>query len=253
MGWIVTAAAVARRVDGPPTPVWARFREQPHPSRGRSWSPSGGRMVPHLRLRGVLAWSLLGAVGPLLLACGGSGPHVTTVTLPAVAALDGQTSSTGSASPGAALVVGDFSSNASARGHLRFDHSAIPTNAQVVAATLEVFQTVVTATPYADLGNVLVDHVDLGASLDAADHASPALLDSFGTLSTSPVLEGKTLDVTARVRADREAGRTTSDFRLHFAVPTDNDGVQELVIFNDTENNSGTLAQRPRLTLTYAQ
>jgi hypothetical protein len=110
-------------------------------------------------------------------------------------------------------------------------------------------QAAVTGLPYA-LGNVLVDHVDIGAALDATDYAAVALLANVGTLSTDAVLTVKFLDVKAEVLADIAAARTTSDFRLRFPATTDGDGLIDSVHFEDMENNIGTGAY-PELVIVY--
>lgn len=195
--------------------------------------------------------------------CGGSGgsggggvPVPVTVVIPSTLARDGDIRSEGTVNTaGAGLFVGDIDGiipGASSRAVVGFDLTAagIPAGATIQTATLSLEQNVGTGSPYTDLGNVLVDHVDLGLAVDATDYAANTLLAGFGTLSTDATLGVKTLDVGARVQADLTAGRTSSDFRLRFATDTDGDGNTDVAYFVDTEN-AFALGQPPLLKVVY--
>jgi hypothetical protein len=128
--------------------------------------------------------------------------------------------------------------------------AGIPPGATIQTATLALQQGAGAGTPYADLGNMLVDHVDLGAAIDASDYGANTLLSGFGVFSTDAAFVVKSLEVGARVQADVTAGRTFSDFRLRFATNSNGDGSDDYTQFVDTEDafNQG---QSPLLTVTY--
>lgn len=122
--------------------------------------------------------------------------------------------------------VGDSApNNTTAKGFVGFDISSIA-GRTAVSATLRVYQAnIYGGTPYTDLGNILVDHVNFGSSLDSGDYSAGALTSNIGTISNNSTLEWKTLDVSSYVQADINAGRTSSQFRFRFYPnDTDSDG-----------------------------
>src|SRR5438477_6921840 len=113
-----------------------------------------------------------------LTACSGSDSS-PPVTLTSQSTLDGVVSSNsvavanGFTSP---PFAGDFDSTAQgigARQFYSFDISSIPSTATVTSATLRLFQAFTMGQPYSQLGNVLVDHLDYGLSLDGTDYNTP--------------------------------------------------------------------------------
>ena len=183
---------------------------------------------------------LLLLVGPLLAGCGGGG-NTVTVSLLSISALDGFVTNTGFVDTTHAVAVGDTDGSFSnvARGFVHFDLSGLPAGVNIVSAELRLQQSTVFGAPYATLGNVVVDHVNIGIALDASDFGALALLSDVGTLSNNPVLELKTLSVTQRVRADLAAARSTSDFRFRYPTGSDGDGADDYVEFNDGGNSLG--------------
>ena len=181
---------------------------------------------------------------------GGSGSSNVTVTILSTQAVDGMITDGGAVFPTFDLQVGDTITNNSKRGFLRFSHAAIPVGTTIVAATLRVHQSIVFSTPYTAFGDVFVDHIDIGALLDASDFASVAILTNFGILSSDATLGYKSLDVTGRVVADVAAARLNSDFRLHTLIFTDADGVVDSSHWNDGDDAfaSGNV---PQLFVTY--
>jgi hypothetical protein len=148
-----------------------------------------------------------------------------------------------------AIAVGDNSVEGR-RGFVRFSLGGIPGGAEVVSAVLYLAQADVSGTPYATLGTMRVDHMDLGAGIDAGDYFAAALVSDIGVLSANPLLETKALDVTLRVAADLTAGRTTSDYRLRFPLQDDGDAVVDTAHMEDMENHKGS-GQLPLLVVTY--
>jgi hypothetical protein len=190
-------------------------------------------------LRGSLALSLAG----LLTGCGGGGIFFgdpeTVTNEPAT--LDGYVTSAGAvvaASATNGIGVGDNNANEGRRGFVRFTLAGIPSDAEIVSAQIQLFQGGLDGNPYATLGTIRVDHMDLGAGLDAGDYNAAALVSDVGTLSINWNIEAKTLDVTTSIAADLMAGRPTADFRLRFHLGnTDADGLNDTARFQDMELN----------------
>jgi hypothetical protein len=206
-------------------------------------------------LRNLRLPASLALVTGLLGGCGAGaaifGPEIITLTSPST--LDGYTTSAGDVVPDSAsngIGVGDNGSDDGRRGFVRFSLVGLPLGAEIVSAELRMAQAAVTGSPYASLGDVRVDHVNIGAALDAGDHFAVPLLWDVGPLATDGALLVKTLDVTARVLADIAAGRPTSDYRLRFEVGSDLDGAVDTAHFEDIENNLGTGAY-PVLVIEY--
>lgn len=187
----------------------------------------------------------------LLVGCGGSRPsHVELVeVVPSDVLVDGFVTNTGFVVQDERPLAGDDAIDQVARAFYRFPHPALPAGAEVVRAIFLVGQEGVSGAPYADLGEALVDHVDLGPGLDASDFDSPALALAFGVLSTSPALEEKALDVTALVVADIAAGRARTDLRIRLASDTDADQAGDFTIWNDAPG-SGVTGSVPRIRVT---
>jgi hypothetical protein len=202
----------------------------------------------------LLSGSFALAAAALLGGCGAGGglfdsPEIVS-NQPAT--LDGYVTSSGIvvATGPNGIAVGDNAGDDGRRGFVRFSLAGIPGGAELVSATLHMAQAAVTGVPYATLGNVRVDHMDLGPGLDAGDYGLAALDLDIGALSSNAALEVKSIDVTAQVAADRIAGRPTSDFRLRFLAMTDLDGLIDSAQFEDLENNQGS-GQVPLLTVVY--
>jgi hypothetical protein len=203
-----------------------------------------------MTLRSSLPSRFLPAFVSLLFAgCGGmggpeDGPPAASafVALTSSADVDGYVTSAGDVSTGSVIGIplGDNSFNDVARGFLRFHLAGIPAGSTVLSAVLRVHQGDVTGLPYATLGSLRVDHLDLGAGLDAGDDAAAALTSNIGAISVDSGIELKSIDVTAQVAADLAAGRTTSDYRLRFLFGTDFDGASDYVQVNDAEDHLGS-------------
>lgn len=202
-----------------------------------------------MQTRRLASTALLVLVSACLGACGGGGGGGgAAVTFDAARDLSrtGTTFLTG-AGPfldalSSTLKVGDNANTIPHRGHATFQVANIPQAATISQALLRLEQFAVEGSPYPSLGVLFVDHVDLGATLDGADHNVAPLTANLGTLSSTAVLEVKTLDVTAAVQADVAAGRPVSSFRLSFTQPTNGDGTQDLAYLG--------LGQQGVLTLT---
>jgi hypothetical protein len=201
---------------------------------------------------------LLACCGALLtVGCGGSGSDDPDLTITSVPAFDGFITNTGFAdvSTSSSIAAGDTDGSFGnvARGLVRFDRSALPAGATIKHAVLRMNQAAVAGSPYGSpggLGSVLVDHVDLGSSIDLADFGGGILTATIGTLSSTAALGERSLDVTAAVQADASAARATSDFRLYFTVNSNANAADDFVTFNDAENHLG--GSVPVLVVTYS-
>lgn len=120
------------------------------------------------------------------------------------------------------------------RGFVSFDLAGLPGDAEIVAAQLALVQKDISGDPYSKLGSVIVDLVDYGASLDAADFEAPVLVENLGTLSEDGLLNVKRLDVTEAVRQALARGLSRVQFRLRFSQETDDDGGTDSVVFDPT-------------------
>src|SRR5262245_41915179 len=171
--------------------------------------------------------------------CGGGTDGPATLIAPPVAAVDGVVFSTGGVNTVAGVSVGDHNGPGNTQGFFRFDIHALPPPSQIVSVTLHAYQFLIYGTPYASLGTLLVDHVDVGPALDSADHGAAPIVAGFTSFPSDPALGWRVVDVTARVLADLAAQRTTSDFRLRFSVANDGDGMEDDPRFNDGNDTAG--------------
>lgn len=189
-----------------------------------------------------------------------SGPGPETLTLGSTAALDGFVyigAAERADATGGGPSTGDidaFVEGVNSRQFYSFDLATLPTGADITTATLRLYQANASSGVYGELGNVVVDHLDYGTTLDVDDHSAAALTEDIGTLSTDATIEYKVLDVTAAVEDDRAAGRTRSQFRLRFETPGNDDGTNDFAQFTDPEESCGSLCvgNPPQLVIEYA-
>jgi len=177
-------------------------------------------------------------------------PRSETQTLTSTASLDAYRSSIGPGDNTAGIVAGRADTLAD-RGFVSFDLSTLPSKVTLEKATLRLYQARITHDPYSALGNLLVDHLNYGATLEAGDYNRAALSSSIGTISNNPTLEWKELEVTERVKNDLASGRTRSQYRLHFAIETLGGGASgDFAFFETGENYFGT-GNLPQLVVTF--
>jgi hypothetical protein len=186
---------------------------------------------------------------------GGSDPQVTT--LRATPALDGYvTSGLGNwATAGNGIDVGDqdgLIDGTFRNGFLSFDLSTIPAGASVQQATLRCYQTEIAGSPYLTIGEIVVDHLDYGATLDAADYGLASLDADIGSFFSSSSLDWRTLPVTEAVRAALTMGLPRCQFRLRFSLEPPGNATSDLATFEDGEGSQGT-GNRPELVITWSQ
>jgi len=146
--------------------------------------------------------------------------------------------------------VGDNVINVSVRMFYSFETGGISDDAVVESAFLRVYQEATLGSPYADLGDLVVDHVQIGADLDSGDYDGGTLASNIGTLSDDATPEWKAIDVTALVQSDVTANRMYSEFRLRFTVGTNGDASNDAVLLNDGADSSGS-GNVPELVISY--
>jgi hypothetical protein len=186
-------------------------------------------------------------------ACGGSGGGSVPVTLslPSEAAIDGTLSNLGALSTtGTVLRVGDEDfavPGSTIVSFVSFDLAAIPAQAQVTDAVLRIRLNNMVGEPEVGHGDVQLDDVDIGASLDAAD-PTQVFASAVATLVDDDALP-QFVTLTDRVAAAVAAGRTRFQLRLRYQVPTDADGANDWA--NYISGNSSVPENVPLLTVTY--
>jgi hypothetical protein len=119
------------------------------------------------------------------------------------------------------------------RSFISFDLSGLPHDVEIVEAHLTLVQRDIVGNPHLkELGDVVVDLVDYGASLGGDDFEAPVLMENVGTLPDSGLLGPKALDVTEAIRRARDKGLSRVQFRLRFSKETDDDGRTDTAVFD---------------------
>ncbi len=113
-----------------------------------------------------------------------------TRVLEANASLDGYRMSNNSGSNTKYIWVGR-DQTAIFRGFVSFDLKSLPGNITIEKAILKMWQKGQTGKPYVIGGNVVVDHLDYGSSLEATDYNRTAIKLHIGVLSDNDTHEEK--------------------------------------------------------------
>jgi hypothetical protein len=174
------------------------------------------------------------------------------IILNAVNRLDGFRSSNGSGSTSSNIRAGRDSKLVT-RFFVSFDLTELPDDIEVVSANLRIFQTKTMGDPYKTGGDLLIDHLNYGDSLDSSDYSTPALLSSFETFSDKPTTGWREVEVTSEVIDDVVSARQFSQFRLHFekelAGGDENGDFAYFESSEDTQRSGNT----PELVIEYTQ
>lgn len=182
-------------------------------------------------------------------------PKPQTVVLTSQGELDGYRANNGDGSTSAEILVGNGAIGESGpelvtRGFLSFDLSSIPAGSTIQSVRLEFYQQRIEGEPYLTLGNLVLDHVDYGSSLEGGAFDTPALHTAVLTQMILPnswyVLSDPS--ITLWVEDTLAAGRSRFQLRLRFAQETDGDGEEDLV---SIEAGEGPRGHAPKLTITY--
>jgi hypothetical protein len=190
-----------------------------------------------------LAAIILPVVLPLAAACGGHSPTPPPTsgadTLTDIAYLTGTVNrdayNVSTFYPNTDILVGDedaYQPNYRVRGIVTFNMKAIPQNANIAGATLQMAQCFVSGSPFASLGNVVVDDVPVMTTPDSAFYDTAAVAPAVGTLATDSTLGLKTASIPS-LAADRAAGDTLIQLRLRFSTEdSNNNGTSDFVAFS---------------------
>jgi hypothetical protein len=180
-----------------------------------------------------------------------------TVTLVSEGTLDGYRLSDGTGSNSTDILVGNGdithpTGELVARGFLSFDLSDIPAGATIESAELRFYQKEIQGAPYEKLGNLVLEDVNYGASLDDSAYDTPALETAVLDMETSPqawyILSDPTL--VHWLQSTLEAGLPRQQFRLQFSQETDGDGQEDWIAI---QSGGGILGSRqaPQMIITY--
>lgn len=188
-----------------------------------------------------------------LTACGGSfGGDVEAVSQLAITSspgYDGYIRSDGYVN--AVNIVSGFGDNVGNlyyRSFFGFSLASLPAGAQITGARLRLTRV---ADSGIDLGDRLVEHVDLGAVLDLPDFSAAAISLHGGVLQPSGNPDEFEIDVTLAVAQDVFDGSSRSDFRVRFAANVVVNGASDLESYATAENVE--VAWRPELIVTYLE
>ena len=177
-------------------------------------------------------------------------PVIKSMTLSATASLDGFRSSNGGGNDGLDIRAGR-NVNLVTRGFVSFDITGIPASATITEATLRIYQTKTIGNPYGVGGNLKVDHLDYGSSLDDPDYGVSSLISNFATVTTNAVVEWKDIIATDQVKVDKSASRTRSQFRIHFTTEVTGGDVTGDFAYYESANNSEGTGNTPQLVIKY--
>ncbi|MDJ0974461.1 MAG: hypothetical protein QNJ98_08395 [Planctomycetota bacterium] len=208
---------------------------------------------------------LLGLSALVLPACGGGGggPEEISLDAPFEPGLTGMTlnrnnGETIRGNPGIKPPVGDLETagfTQTYRAIYSFALPEIPEGAELVSAEMILFQRAVVGDPMGLMQMIIVDHIDMGATYDGTafdDRTLGTVSDANGQpvpLSTDASLGERTIDVTAEVQADIDAGRGRSQYRLRGLIDAPNgNGESDLINFSDGRD---PVDRTPRIVLTF--
>jgi len=172
---------------------------------------------------------------PLILAACGGGidiiplPDIFGALPTANRLLEGSIAHDGTTDPDAPLRVGDDEDDRSWRAFTSFDLAAPDVGDTLTRALLEIHQGNLLNDPYARLGLLFVERIEMGTTRDLADFDAPAGARSIG--SSDPSVGTITIDVTALVQEALDLALGRVDMRFRFGVFVDDNGVAQQTHF----------------------
>lgn len=178
-------------------------------------------------------------------------PRTKSIILNSISSLDGFMSSNGTGKSTAEIRAGR-NQNLVTRGFVSFDLSDLPNSANIISATMKLYQAEVKGNPYTNLGALKIDHLTYGESLDKEDYALSSLVSNFTTVSNNSTLEWKEIDVTYFVRNDVSNARSYSQFRIHFTDETKGGNVEgDFSYFDSASSYEESSGHPPQLIVKY--
>ncbi len=178
-------------------------------------------------------------------------PIAKSKTLFSVPGLDGFITSSGSINSTLEVRAGRNTALVT-RGFITFDLNEIPSVAKLEEATLRIYQTKLIGNPYAQGGNLKIDHLTFGDALDNSDYGMAALVSNIATLSTNNKIEWKETSVLDAIKDDLANVRSKSQFRIHFT--SENTGGEtsgDFSYFDSGNNYPGNSGNKPELVIKY--
>jgi hypothetical protein len=176
-----------------------------------------------------------------------------TVELQSIANLNGSVASSNGAINLPMVGDTDFGVQGNVyRSFYSFALSGIPSGATITNDRLQLYLALNSGNPFTNHGNVIVDSVDYGNSLDGADFNCPTLQSNIGTIADNGTVEYKSLNVTSSVLDDMSNSRTYSQFRLRFSLlESDTDSESEFVEFTDAKDSFFHINKPPKMVVDY--
>lgn len=136
--------------------------------------------------------------------------------------------------------VGDGQSNETWRGFVTIDLAALPTLVELTSASFFIRQTDITGHPYTDLGDVLIEHMAPLTAIDLSAFNGVAQSE-LGVFSDSDAQANpggdRSIDVTAALQVDLDAGSALTSFRLGFEIAQDLESDDDYSIFDRTSTH----------------
>ncbi|HEY8371012.1 MAG TPA: DNRLRE domain-containing protein [Thermodesulfobacteriota bacterium] len=163
---------------------------------------------------------------------------VGSVSFGSVAALDGTVREDGAVDTSGQPIVGGAGGSLH-RAFFSFDLSGLPAGATVRAATLSLYQGATVGNPFgpgpssSQMGDVVVDLVDFGATPAGVEFETATVQPNVGTLSTSHAEGWRHLSVTEAVQDAVTSGRRYVQFRLRFSRDDTYDSTTDYTWFVD--------------------
>lgn len=177
-------------------------------------------------------------------------PVSKSITVGSTNALDGFESSNGGGNIALEIRVGR-NINLITRGLVSFTVPSELQGKQVDKAVMRLYQAKVVGSPYTVGGNIMVDHIYYGGTLDNSAYALTSLSQNFAILTGNPVIEYKDVDVKDQLIDDLGNGRTYSQYRIHFSTETiGGDASGDFAYYESQDNSMGT-GNQPQLVITY--
>ncbi|MGC9335739.1 MAG: hypothetical protein ACP5JJ_16450, partial [Anaerolineae bacterium] len=138
------------------------------------------------------------------------------------------------------------------RGFLSFDLSDIPKGATIEGVELRFHQKAVQGEPYEKLGNLMLEQIDYGSSLDPSAYDRPVLDSAMLAILPSPnswyILSDPS--IASWVQATLGKGQDLFQLRIRFAQETDGDDEEDWI---SIDPGGGILSSpnAPILTISY--
>jgi len=170
-------------------------------------------------------------------------PNTQSVTIPSTASLDGFEANNGGGNTTADIQAGRNNALIM-RGFVSFSLSSIPSGATIDSANIHMYQKSVDGSPYSALGNLTIDHLSYGTTLDNSAYNDSAILSGFANIAASPTIGWITVDVTDRVKDDLLNHKTDSQYRLRFTSESvGGDATGDFAHFEAADTGSGLIPQ----------